>query len=176
MRRFLAALLLVGVCTAWASAQDAGLEYRVKAAYLFNFTKFVEWPEAAVQKTNAFTICAAGRNPFGPILSSTVVGETAAGRPLVARVVDLADVPSCQVLFVPRGVAPGGYLRAATASPVLTVGESPDFLTQGGAINFVLEGGRVRFEINQAAAERAGLRISSRLLQLGRGSQTQGEE
>jgi hypothetical protein len=174
MRRFLVGLLLCA-CTAWTSAQDAALEYRVKAAYLFNFTKFVEWPGAAVQRT-AFTICAAGRNPFGPVLASTVLGETAAGLPLVARVVGPADVSSCHVLFVPRGVAAADYLRAVGASPVLTVGESPDFLAQGGAINFVLESGRVRFAINQAAAERAQLRISSRLLQLGRGNDAQGDE
>ena len=71
----------------------------------------------------------------------------------------------------------GGALSAGIgAAPVLTVGESPDFLTQGGAINFVVEGGRVRFEINQAAAERAQLRVSSRLLQLGRGTDSQGDE
>ena len=175
MRRLLSALVLCG-CTASASAQDAGLEYRVKAAYLFNFTKFVEWPDAAVQNIAAFNICAAGRNPFGPALSSTFVGETAAGLPLMARVVGADTVSSCQVLFVPRGVAAAAYLRAVGASPVLTVGESPDFLAQGGAINFVIEGGRVRFAINQAAAERARLRISSRLLQLGRGSDIQGDE
>jgi hypothetical protein len=104
------------------------------------------------------------------------VGETAAGLPLATRVVAATDAASCHVLFVPRGVDAAAYLRAVGASPVLTVGESPDFLAQGGAINFVLEGGRVRFVINQAAAERAQLRISSRLLQLGRGSDTQGDE
>ena len=175
MRRFLAVLVLCA-CPASASGQDAALEYRVKAAYLFNFTKFVEWPEDTLQNIAAFNICAAGRNPFGPALSSTFVGETAAGRPLMARVVGADTVSSCQVLFVPRGVAAGAYLRAVGVSPVLTVGESPDFLEQGGAINFVIEGGRVRFAINQAAAERAQLRISSRLLQLGRGSDAQGDE
>jgi hypothetical protein len=175
MRRFLAALALCA-CTESASGQDAALEYRVKAAYLFNFTKFVEWPETAVQNIAAFNICAAGRNPFGPALSSTFMGETAAGLPLMARVVGADAVSSCQVLFVPRGVAAGTYLRAVGVSPVLTVGESPGFLAQGGAINFVIEGGRVRFAINQAAAERAHLRISSRLLQLGRGSDVKGDE
>ena len=94
----------------------------------------------------------------------------------MARVVGADTVSSCQVLFVPRGVAAGAYLRAVGVSPVLTVGESPDFLEQGGAINFVIEGGKVRFAINQAAAERAQLRISSRLLQLGRASDAQGDE
>ena len=173
MRRFLvAALLCAG--TALTSAQDPGLEYRVKAAYLFNFTKFIEWPDAALASGRSFSICVAGRNPFGPALTATLVGETAAGLPLAARVVNAPDSSACHVLFVPRGVAAAPYLRGVGRSPVLTVGESPDFLAQGGAINFVLDGGRVRFEINQGAAERAQLKISSRLLQLGLGSEPRG--
>jgi hypothetical protein len=159
-----------------ASLQEAGLEYRVKAAYLFNFTKFVEWPDVTLQNATAFTICTAAINPFGAALSSTVSDETAAMLPLAARVVTAAEAASCHVLFVPRGVAAAPYLRAVASSPVLTVGESPQFLEQGGAINFVIQDGRVRFVINQAAAERARLRVSSRLLQLGRGADSQGDD
>jgi hypothetical protein len=177
MRRLLAAVLL---CTGSAvtSAQDVGLEYRVKAAYLFNFTKFIEWPNAAFAagRSFSFSICVAGRNPFGPALTATIVGETAAGLPLAARVVNAGGAAGCHVLFVPAGVAAAPYLRAVGKSPVLTVGESPGFLAQGGIINFVLDGGRVRFEINQAAAERAQLRISSRLLQLGQASEPRGDD
>ena len=175
MRRFLAAVL-VCVPALSMSAQDSELEYRVKAAYLFNFTKFVSWPDPASGGRNSFGICVAGRNPFGTTLASTVAGETAAGLPLASRVVAASAASSCHVLFVPRGVAAGPYLRGVAMSPVLTVGESPDFLAQGGAINFVVEGGRVRFEINQSAAERAGLRISSRLLQLARTGEGQGAD
>ena len=174
MRRFLVALMLCAA-TAWTSAQDVALEYRVKAAYLFNFTRFIDWPVTATGGGNSFSICIAGRNPFGPTLSATLVGESAAGMPMTARVVSASQASSCQVLFVPRGVAATPYLRGIGGAPVLTVGESPDFLTQGGAINFVLDGGRVRFEINQAAAERAQLKVSSRLLQLGRGNDSQGD-
>lgn len=174
MRHFLVALLLCAA-TAWTSAQDVALEYRVKAAYLFNFTKFIDWPVTPPAGRNSFSICLAGRNPFGTMLSATLVGETAAGLPMAARVVSPSQTASCQVLFVPRDVAAGPYLRGIGAAPVLTVGESPNFLTQGGAINFVLDGGRVRFEINQAAAERAQLKVSSRLLQLGRGNDSQGD-
>src|SRR5918996_5637940 len=104
MRRFLVAVLLCAG-TALTSAQDADLEYRVKAAYLFNFTKFIQWPDAAVANGRSFTICVAARNPFGPALTSTIVGETAAGLPLTARVADANDARACHVLFVPRGVA-----------------------------------------------------------------------
>jgi hypothetical protein len=175
MRRLLAAVLLCAGA-AVTSAQDADLEYRVKAAYLFNFTKFIEWPSAAFVggRSFSFSICVAGRNPFGPALTTTLIGETAAGLPLAARVVNAGGAAGCHVLFVPAGVAAGPYLRNVDRSPVLTVGESPDFLADGGIINFVRDGGRVRFEINQAAAERAQLRISSRLLQLGRASEPRG--
>jgi hypothetical protein len=175
MRRSLLALLICA-SPALSSGQDVGLEYRVKAAYLFNFTKFVEWPAGAFDKASAFSICVAGRSPFGPALASTFGGETAAGLPLAARVVNPGEASSCHVLFVPRGIAAAPYLREIATSPVLTVGEAPDFLAQGGAINFVLESGRVRFEINQMAAERARLRVSSRLLQLGRGGGAQGSD
>jgi hypothetical protein len=172
MRRFLVALVL-SAGPAWA--QDVPLEYRVKAAYLFNFTRFIDWPATATGGGSSFAICLAGRNPFGPTLSATLVGELAAGLPMTARVVSAPQASSCHVLFVPRDVAAAPYLRRIGAAPVLTVGESPSFLTQGGAINFVLDGGRVRFEINQAAAERAQLKVSSRLLQLGRGNDQQGD-
>jgi hypothetical protein len=175
MRGLLAGLLLCA-WTVTAGAQDAALEYRVKAAYLFNFTKFVEWPDVTLQNASAFNICTAGINPFGKALSSIVADENAAMLPLASRVVSVDEAASCHVLFVPRGVATAPYLRAVASSPVLTVGESPQFLAQGGAINFVTDGGRVRFEINQAAAERVRLRISSRLLQLGRAADAQGDD
>ena len=175
MRRLLAGLLLCAWTVA-AAAQEAGLEYRVKAAYLFNFTKFVEWPDMTVQNATTFRICTAGINPFGNALSSIVADENAAMLPLASRVVSADDAASCHVLFVPRGVPAAPYLRAVASSPVLTVGESPEFLAQGGAINFVIEDGRVRFVINQAAAERVRLRISSRLLQLGRATDSQGND
>lgn len=173
MRILLTGLLL---CAVPAAAQEGGLEYQVKAAYLFNFTKFVEWPDMTLQNATAFSICTARINPFGRALLSIVADENAAMLPLAARVVSADEAASCHVLFVPRGVAAAPYLRAVASSPVLTVGESPEFLAQGGAINFVVEDGRVRFVINQAAAERVRLRISSRLLQLGRAADSQGND
>jgi hypothetical protein len=148
-------------------AQDIPLEYRVKAAYLFNFLKYVEWPDGAV--TGPFTICVAGRNPFGAVLAETVNGERIGERTVMARVVAEPD-PACHVLFVPRTTTAGPYLRGAPRA--LTVGESADFLGDGGAIVFVQEGANVRFQINEDAAARAGLRISSRLLRLSRGPAT----
>jgi hypothetical protein len=169
-----AALVLAIICALPGSAQDAGLEYRVKAAYLFNFTKFIEWPPGAISEGAPFTICVAGTNPFASALEDTIRGETVAGRSLQSRVAQ-GNEP-CQVLFVPHGVDAGPILKRTGTQPVLTVGESPEFLRQGGIINFVRDGGKVRFEISQEAANRAQLRISSRLLRLAREPAERGAE
>ena len=148
------------------AAQEASLEYRVKAAYIYNFMKYVEWPDAAL-RNGPLNICVAGRNPFGEALTETVAGERIGGQPVIVRVI-LEPEPGCHVLFVPEGSATTAYLRAARSAPVLTVGETPDFISQGGAIGFILDGGNVRFEIDQESAERQGLKVSSRLLRLAR--------
>jgi hypothetical protein len=167
--RLYAVLVLLVTGAAALRAQDTTLEYRVKAAYLNNFLKFVEWP--AVPGDGPVTICVAGRNPFGGALAATIDGEQVAGRPVTARTITTPG-PGCHLLFVPEGAPAADYLRAAQGSPTLTVGESPDFIRRGGMINFVREGPNIRFEIDAAAAERAGLRISSRLLRLARMPQT----
>jgi hypothetical protein len=163
-------LLAVVVLGTAPLAQDVPLEYRVKAAYLFNFTKFVEWPAAALRADEPLTICIAGMNPFGDTLDETLRGESVGGRPLTARAV--TDGDGCHVLFVPEGVPAATLLLNMRAKPVLTVGESPEFLRQGGVVNFVMQDGKVRFEISQDAATKAHLRISSHLLRLSRPSET----
>jgi hypothetical protein len=158
-------LLLPGV----VRAEEPSLEYKVKAAYLYNFVKFVAWPPRAA--SGPLVLCVAGRNPFGDALSDTVQGESVDGRPIVVRII-LEPDPGCHVVFVPNGAAAPAYLRAARGVPVLTVGETPDFLMQGGVIDFVVDGGKVRFDINTEAASRAELKISSRLLQVARKVET----
>ena len=160
-------LALVLVAAIASLGQAVSLEYRVKAAYLFNFARFVEWPVEA--QNGPLTICVAGRAVFGDVLDETLRGESVNGRAVVARVL-LEPEPGCHVLFVPRGAAATAYIRAAQGQPVLTVGETPDFIALGGIANFIPEGNNVRFEINAGAADRAGLRISSRLLRLARGA------
>jgi hypothetical protein len=146
-------------------AEDVSTEYQVKAAFLFIFVKFVEWPDGTL--SDQIDICVAGANPFGETLGETLRGEELDGRPISWRTISQPDA-SCHVLFVPSRVGPRPFLRAAQSRQQLTVGESPTFLADGGIINFVIEENRVRFEISPAAASRAGLRISSRLLQLAR--------
>jgi hypothetical protein len=161
----LAVVLVVIAATAALPAQDVPIEYRVKAAYLFNFAKFVEWPSSAGD--GPLTICVAGRNVFGDVLADTVRGELIGNRAIVSRVI-LEPEPGCHIVFVPRGAATPAYLKAARTTPVLTVGEASDFIEQGGIATFLIQGGNVRFAIDASAAERAGLRISSRLLRLSR--------
>lgn len=158
-----ALLLLTGASLV---AQEPTLEYRVKAAYIFNFTKYVEWPRDAIG-AGPLAICVAGRNPFGTVLDDIVRGEEVDDRPVVVRII-LEPEPGCHVLFVPDGAATTAYLRAARTAPVLTIGETPDFLGLGGTVRFIREGTNIRFEIDQRAADRVGLRISSRLLRLAR--------
>jgi len=160
--RAAALLLALAVAVQPATAQDVPLEYQVKAAYLYNFVKFVDWPAAA--STGPINICLAGRNPFGTVLAETIRDEIVAGRTLTSRVI-LEPEPDCHVLFIPDG-APSTYLRAMHGMPTLTVGETPDFLEKGGIISFVKDGRTVRFAISNEAADRAKLQVSSRLLRL----------
>lgn len=162
MRRLVLLLALV-IGRPPAVAQEVPLEYRVKAAYLYNFVKFVEWPES--DRVGPVNICVAGRNPFGSVLLDTIRGEVIQGRPLTARVI-LEPEPGCQVLFVPEGSPAGAYLRPLRGTPTLTVGETADFLQQGGVIAFVDDERTIRFAISTEAAERAMLQVSSRLLRL----------
>ena len=167
--RFSAGALSIGVLWVLSGvrfqATEVSLEYQVKAVYLFNFAKFIEWPAEA--PPGPITICVASQNPFGDVLEETLRGEMVNGRPLAMRVIPGPE-PGCHVVFVPQGAATATYLRAVEGSPTLTVGETPDFLSQGGIISFILEGGKVRFQIDSKAAERADLRISSHLLRLAR--------
>jgi hypothetical protein len=164
---FRSALIVVSISVTVTAAQapEQSLEYQVEAAYLYNFVKFVEWPAGTLG--DAITICAAGSTPLAAALEQIVRDEAIGGHRLAVRTVD-APQAACNVLFIPRDVAAGEYLRSARTAPVLTVGESSDFIAQGGIINFVRDGGMMRFEIDQEAARRARLQISSRLLRLAR--------
>ena len=155
------------VFTAFAQTID---EYQVKAAFLYNFAKFVEWPPLTFKTDkDPLRICVLGQNPFGNALVEGVGGKTIVGRPLVvSEISDVSQGGNCQILFV--GSSEKKRLRAIFAdlrtAGVLTVGETEGFATQGGIVNFKLEDGRVRLEINIEAAAQAKLRISSKVLNL----------
>ncbi len=147
---------------------DESLEYRVKAAYLLNFTRYVEWP-ASTDSTNRLSICVLGTDPFGRILDATVAGRTSQGRPLqVRRIQSASEASGCEVVFVSRETwrRNPGTLKALGNAGSLTVGESEQFARGGGVIGFVILDETVRFVVNDEARDRAGLRISSRMLSL----------
>jgi uncharacterized protein DUF4154 len=125
------------------------------------------WNGLPAPRGAAITICTAGTTPVAAALEQIVRDEVIRGHTLAVRIIE-APQPGCNVLFVPHDVAAGEYLRSARSAPVLTVGESPDFVAQGGIVNFVRDAGMMRFEIDQEAARRARLQISSRLLRLAR--------
>ena len=145
-------------------------EYQVKATYLYNFGRFVTWPSSATAaKTDVFSICVLGQDPFGPILDSTVAGETLEGKSLkVKRISTPREAGGCRILFISS--TEEHHLKEILAtldeSCVLTVSDMPAFSRRGGMIQFVLEGDRVRFEINLTRAETAGLTLSSQLLKV----------
>jgi hypothetical protein len=169
-------LFRVGAIFVLASRLSAGVnpeqmdEYRVKAAFLYNFAKFVDWPEEAFRNAGEpFSVCILGADPFGRALDEVVAGKAIAGRPLaVRRIPDAHQSAGCHILFVSpsagKQVLP--VLAAAKQCGILTVGEAGSSGSEGMVINFILASGKVRFEINVAAAADQKLRVSSRLLSL----------
>lgn len=145
-------------------------EYEVKAAYLFNFAKFVTWPGQAFDSPNApLTICIAGPDKFGASLDSLIAGERIGGRPIAAkRIAEPGDMGGCHIVFVGASEAARArsFLDSAHKRNALTVSDMPHFAERGGMIQFVLDGGRVRFDINLKAAQDAGLALSSELLKV----------
>lgn len=153
----------------WSQGSVPSEEYRLKAAFVYRFPQFVEWPAPALAGQGALTICVLRPNPFGTLLRELVAGETLNGRPLAIREPERpGDIKGCHVVFVPgsANATARAALEAVGNHPILTVGESSSFLDQGGVISLQVMDRRVRFEVSAAAAERLGLRLSSQLLRL----------
>jgi hypothetical protein len=145
-------------------------EYQVKAAFLFHFAKFVDWPEGTFKDANSPLIyCTIGEDPFQGALDASLSGKTIGARPIrVQHFQRPQDIQVCQILFIGKGekkLLPA-VLGSLQGNPVLTVGESARFIQEGGMIGFLLEENKIRFEVNLGAAEHAKLMMSSRLLTL----------
>jgi len=159
-----------GFSVAVDAQQSKPSEYQVKAAYLYNFSRFIEWPARPAAETGEpFAICVLGKDPFGPILDATVSGQGAGAQGLVARrLTKPEDALACQILFV--GDSEEGHLKEILTAlgkvSILTVSDIPRFSERGGMIEFVLKGDRVRFEVNLSNAVNAGLAVSSDLLKV----------
>jgi hypothetical protein len=148
---------------------QAALEYEVKAAFLLNFTRFIEWPAAVFGGADGpFSICILGDDPFGRALDRTVEGESVNGHRIEIQRNVRQSTASCQIVFASGSEKDLPKELANLGPGVLTVGEGARFLREGGIIAFMLENRRVRFDINQSAASRAGLKISSKLLSVAR--------
>jgi hypothetical protein len=178
LRRFRAARLtllggaLLGLASARAVAQAPPelQEYEIKAAYLLNFTRYVDWPADAFPSAQApIVIGVLGRNPFGPKLQQTMAGRTSHDRRIEVLELDgVAEAEACHAVFVPREewrLHPD-LPRTLARRGLLTIGEGDDFVRGGGVLGFVPVGQTVRFAVNLEAARRAGLRVSSRMLAL----------
>ncbi len=161
------------------SGDDGVSEAEVKAAFLFNFTKFVEWPADSFEnQASPIVIGVVDRGSFLAALAQTVKGKAVNGRGIsVKRVESTADLQGCHVLFFTSAAKHrvAELLPLLGTSSVLTVGEFDSFAASGGMINFFLHDGRVRFEINPHATLRTGLHLSSKLLSLARLLQPGGE-
>jgi len=150
---------------------EASKEYQVKAAFLFNFAQFVEWPTNTFTNTEEpFTIGILGADPFGQALDDTVQGETIQKhKMLIRRSPRIEDLQSCQIVFICKSEKTRvTEIMSKLGTRILTVSEVQGFTSHGGVINFYLEGSKVRFEINPVSARHEGLKISSQLLSVGK--------
>jgi len=148
------------------------LEHKVKAAFLLNFTRYVSWPTGAFDDdVTPIEICVLGRDPFGSLLDRTVAGRSSQGRPVrVRRPANAREAGACHEVFISAAESERqpDLLATLRDKPILTVGETDEFLEQGGLVRLVVVDNAVRFEINATAAARSDLRIGARLLGLAR--------
>jgi len=145
-------------------------EYEIKAAFLYDFAKFVEWPSSAFSDPKQpFGICVFGRDPFGHALEDALLDKTIGDHPVIlGRAKQISDLVGCQIVFISGTESPRlpEILSRSRRHGALLVGETEGFAAAGGVVQFVLDQNRVRFAINPDAADRAGLKISSKLLAL----------
>jgi hypothetical protein len=170
-RLSLTAALIAAALAAPVSAVPP-TEHQVKAAFLYNFANFVEWPPDALGPAGApIKVCVVGVDPFGGALDDAFRGQSVQGRRAeIVRGPSLTALGRCHILFLSQSEQRRWLelVKEVQGSPTLTGGDGPPLARQGGMVNFIVEAKRVRFEINKTAAEQAGLRISSKLLSLAR--------
>jgi hypothetical protein len=164
--------MAMGGHAAGADSSDSS-EYLIKAGFIYNFAKFVEWPTTAFpQPDSPIVIGILGNDPFGATLDRIVADKKVDGRGFAVKRVkwskDFKDVKDCNILFVSLSEKEhvDSVVEAMKGLPILTIGDVPGFAKRGGIINFTLEDNKVRFEVNVEAAKHADLTISSRLLTL----------
>jgi hypothetical protein len=179
VRRGALLLGLAAVLIAWGGRPLAGepgpgslSEYQVKAAYLYYFTTYVDWPADTFSGSgDALVVGVLGEDPFGAILDETLRGKAVGSRRLVVkRIGNIKEARECHILFISASERDrlATILKGLDGAAILTVGEIDHFASRGGQIAFRMEDKKVRFDINVAAVERARLKISAQLMKLGR--------
>lgn len=164
---FLVASIFSGPCP--SRAEERTVEYKIKAAYLYNFLKFVWWPESALTAdTSTIAICLLGPDPLAPYLEP-MTQMKAQGRAITITTIDsVTQARDCQLLFIGNDAARNlpQIMQGLKEVHALTVGEAEGFAAQGGMIGFTLKGDNVALEINTQAAQKAELQISAKLLEV----------
>ncbi len=155
------------------AAEPESREYIIKAGFIYNFTKFVQWPEKINSQfeKNGINLCVAGKDPFGQILDNLAEKLLQRGKVLnIKRGISLSKISQCALLFISQSEKTRlrKIVTHAKAFPVLLIGETPGYAESGVGINFFIQENQIRFEINIKAAELSGLKISSELLSLAR--------
>jgi len=181
LTKYFLIIIVYGICLIASSVLSGGVgkayadprserEYQIKAAFLYNFTKFVEWPtDRFVDDRTPIMLCVIGKDPFGATLEDTVTGKTVKGRKIdIRRIDNVDDLDACHLLFV--GLSEPERLRQIVASShgasVLTVGDMDDFVEFGGVIGLIKRANKIQFEINLVAAKQARLKLDLKLLRL----------
>jgi hypothetical protein len=177
-RRFFAippALILAALAAGpgrLGAAEEEAVEYAVKAAFLVNFTKFVEWPAGSFPDAKApFVMGILGKDPFGKIIDAAVVGKKTGAREITLRRLEgTRGIEACHILFIASSEAGRReeIRRACAGKPILTVAEFPDFAETEGTVEFVKQDNKVRLEINIDNAREARLKVSANLLRIAR--------
>ena len=173
-RRIFVSITLVSLLGATNAAQqaDVSLETNVKAAFVFQFSRYVDWPERAFSsRSDPFRVCTIAEPEFTRALDKVLAGETAAGRRMTRSSPESAqEARQCQILYIARDDWPRGQslIAAVQNSPVLTIGDAPEFLISGGQILLVRDENRIRFDVNLTAVQMSGVNLRSQLLRIAR--------
>ena len=158
-----------GLCPS-AQAEERFDEYQVKSAFLFNLANFIHWPnESFASSDSPFIITILGETPLTENLENIIQGEKIDSHPIVVREIeDIQDIENPHILFVAQGLRDQTYLFSPelTLFGTLTVSDDKDFSEKGGAVTLYVEDNRIALKLNVASTERAGLRVSSKLLRL----------
>ena len=168
----LAALLALTGATVMGTQASSSVEYQVKAAFLLNFAKFIEWPSTVFQSEKTpIAVCVFGYDPFGSALDEIIRRQNVNSRELLARRInELTELKTCQLVFVGEREEKHlpEILNSVKETSALLVGEGEDFAERGGCVQFFIENKRMRFAVNVDAVQRARLTVSSKLLALAR--------